>query len=398
MADETPHLPSPSSESVPPVPAPESASPAAVISESPAETKKEEPCAQTPAPEELEKQNPPQKLTQPEPPAPVTQEAEVAPAPVVVEKEEPLPSAAAAEAAEEESEVKGKLEEFFANDSEKSKAASENREPKIPQSLISFKEESNKVADLSDSERKALEELKQLIREGLDSNVFTSGQETQAAASSEPTSDIKTEEKPEKETKQVAEEAPKVGASAEELSIWGVPLLKDDRTDVIFLKFLRARDFKVKDAFVMFRNTIRWRKEFGIDGLLEEDLGDDLEKVVFMHGTDRDGHPVCYNVFGEFQNKDLYQKTFSDQEKRTKFLRYRIQFLEKSIRKLDFSPGGICTIFQINDLKNSPGPGKSELRLATKQALHLLQDNYPEFVAKQVYLTITMFLVSIFFF
>lgn len=103
-----------------------------------------------------------------------------------------------------------------------------------------------------------------------------------------------------------------------------------------------------------------------------------------MHGVDKDGHPVCYNVYGEFQNKELYKKTFGDEEKRTKFLRWRIQFLEKSLRKLDYSPGGICTIFQISDLKNSPGPGKGELRLATKLALLLLQDNYPEFVAKQV--------------
>ena len=103
-----------------------------------------------------------------------------------------------------------------------------------------------------------------------------------------------------------------------------------------------------------------------------------------MHGLDKEGHPVCYNAYGEFQNKELYQKTFSDEEKRQKFLRWRIQFLEKSIVKLDFSPDGICTFVQINDLKNSPGPFKRELRLATNQALQLLQDNYPEFVAKQV--------------
>ena len=107
-----------------------------------------------------------------------------------------------------------------------------------------------------------------------------------------------------------------------------------------------------------------------------------------MHGFDRDSHPVCYNVYGEFQNKELYQKTFSDEEKRMKFLRWRIQFWERSIRKLDFTPGGVNTIFQVNDLKNSLGPGKWELRQATKQALQLLQDNYPEFVAKQVFINV----------
>ncbi|KAJ1376286.1 GOLD domain [Sesbania bispinosa] len=195
------------------------------------------------------------------------------------------------------------------------------------------------------------------------------------------------------------EEATKEEASPplqpEEVSIWGVPLLADERSDVILLKFLRARDFKVKDAFTMIKNTIRWRKEFKIDELLEEDLGDDLEKAVYMHGFDKEGHPVCYNIYGEFQNKELYKKTFSDEEKRHKFLRWRIQFLEKSIRKLDFNPGGICTIVQVNDLKNSPGPGKWELRQATKQALDLLQDNYPEFVAKQVFINVPWWYLAV---
>lgn len=226
---------------------------------------------------------------------------------------------------------------------------------KAPESLVSFKEESNKLSDLSYFERKALEEFKTLVQEALNTGVFT-------FASPSDTSNL-----------------------PEEVSIWGVPLLKDDRSDVILLKFLRARDFKVKESFTMLKNTIKWRKEINIDELIKEDLGDDLEKVVFMHGQDKDGHLVCYNVYGEFQNKELYAKTFGDDEKRKKFLKWRIQFLERGIRNLDFTPGGINTIFQISDLKNSPGPGKRELRIATKQALQVLQDNYPEFVTKQVY-------------
>ncbi|KAL6961969.1 hypothetical protein U1Q18_036927 [Sarracenia purpurea var. burkii] len=174
----------------------------------------------------------------------------------------------------------------------------------------------------------------------------------------------------------------------EEVSIWGIPLLADERSDVILLKFLRARDFKVKDAFSLLRNTVRWRKDFGIESLLEEELDTELDKIVFLHGFDKEGHTVCYNAYGEFQNKELYQNTFSDEEKRQKFLRWRIQFLEKSIRKLDFYPDGINTFVQINDLKNSPGPFKRELWTATNHALQLLQDNYPEFVAKQVFINV----------
>ncbi|KAF9670595.1 hypothetical protein SADUNF_Sadunf13G0085200 [Salix dunnii] len=288
-------------------------------------------------------------------------------------------------------------------------------EKKVPQTLVSFKEESNAAADLSDIEGKALEELKQLVQEALSSHQFSSAtpkkEEKQSASviqetsktealvsdsdvgtemkQSEETKESKVEKTTEKESQEVAKEEQKVASSSpDEVTIWGIPLLKDDRSDVVLLKFLRARDFKVKDAFVMIKNTIQWRRDFKIDELVDEDLGDDLEKVVFMHGYDREGHPVCYNVYGEFQNKELYQKTFSDEEKRSKFLRWRIQFLERSIRKLDFSPSGISTIFQVNDLKNAPGPGKKELRLATRQALFSLQDNYPEFVAKQVFINV----------
>nr|GMD57798.1 patellin-3-like [Ipomoea batatas] len=177
----------------------------------------------------------------------------------------------------------------------------------------------------------------------------------------------------------------------EEVSIWGIPLLADERSDVILLKFLRARDFKVKEAFAMLKSVVSWRKEFKIEELLEEsELGQGLDKVVYMHGVDKEGHPICYNSFGEFQDKELYQSTFSDKEKLNKFLRWRIQFMEKSIRNLDFSPDGICTFVQVIDLKNSPGLFffKKELRQATNRALQLLQDNYPEFVAKQVFVNV----------
>lgn len=233
----------------------------------------------------------------------------------------------------------------------------EEETARIPENLGSFKEESSDLSDLSDSEKKSLNELKHLVRDALDNHQFGSVP------------------KPEED-----------GAAyePEEVTIWGVPLLGDDRSDVVLLKFLRARDFKVKDSLTMLKNTVKWRRDFKIDELVDEDLVDDLDKVVFMHGHDREGHPVCYNVYGEFQNKELYNKTFSDEEKRKHFLRTRIQFLERSIRKLDFSSGGVSTIFQINDMKNSPGLGKKELRSATKQAVQLLQDNYPEFVFKQV--------------
>ncbi|GER34225.1 Sec14p-like phosphatidylinositol transfer family protein [Striga asiatica] len=381
-------------------------------------------------------------------------------------------------------------------------AEAEGEEKKIAGS-VSFKEESNKVDDLIDPEKKALDEFKKMIREALDKHEFTAQPPLPEAAASakeeeekkeeeeanpddkkeeEPKTEVKTEtcEAPgevpakedtaaeekveEKETPPPAAEPPSSETAAaekadekveaaekikativhevtaapatpptppceessaaaaapveeenpkevaeeegaadppppEEVSIWGVPLLADERSDVILLKFLRARDFKVKEAFAMLRSVVSWRKEFKIDELLkDEGVGADsgLEKVVYMNGVDKEGHPVCYNAFGEFQDKELYSNTFSDAEKRAKFLRWYIGFLEKNIRNLDFGPGGICTFVQVTDLKNTPGLllFKKELRQATNQALQLLQDNYPEFVAKQVFVNVPWWYVA----
>ncbi|RVW95660.1 hypothetical protein VitviT2T_028872 [Vitis vinifera] len=406
-----------------------------------------------------------------------------APPPAVPEAEE------AAEKLKEEEEVVEKLEEEV--------AAAEEEKPKVVEEgekmteSVSFKEESNVVGDLPESQRKALEELKVLVREALEKHEFTAPpppppppakeeekapateEEPKTEAPAEPAPEVvcpppveesekkeekeeekKEEEKKEEEKKEeekvappepaepvvvaavvetvtavvvdedgtktveaieetivVAPPAPPAEEAAavveevtppppaeevppppppppEEVEIWGIKLFDDDRTDVVLLKFLRARDFKPKEALTMLKNTVLWRKSFGIETLLGDDLGTHLESVVFMEGSGKEGHPVCYNAYGKFLNKELYQNTFSDEEKRQNFLRWRIQFLEKSIRKLDFSPNGINTIIQVNDLKNSPGPFKRELRQSTNQALHLLQDNYPEFVAKQIFINV----------
>ncbi|KAK4490032.1 hypothetical protein RD792_000686 [Penstemon davidsonii] len=354
-------------------------------------------------------------------------------------------------------------------------------ESKVAEST-SFKEESNKVDDLIDPEKKALDEFKLLIQEALNKHEFTAPPPAAAAAKEEekkeeeakpeekpiteeekkeeePKTEVKTEacetpaetpapppaaaepakeepiptpptavvaEKVEEKVESVVEEIketivhevtapapppceePAAAPEAEEeektpppppeeVSIWGIPLLADEKSDVILLKFLRARDFKVKEAFTMLKNVVSWRKEFKIDELLEEEnIGEGLEKVVYIHGVDKEGHPVCYNSFGEFQDKELYSNTFADGEKRAKFLRWYIQFLEKNVRKLEFSPEGTCTIVQVTDLKNSPGLilSKKELRQATNQALQLLQDNYPEFVAKQVFINVPWWYVA----
>jgi hypothetical protein len=172
-------------------------------------------------------------------------------------------------------------------------------------------------------------------------------------------------------------------------SIWGIPLLNndDEKSDVILLKFLRARDFRVPDSLQMLLKCLQWRSDFGADNILDEELGfKEIEGVVaYMQGYDREGHPVCYNDYGVFKDKDLYERVFGDEEKLGRFLRWRVQVLERGIKMLHFKPGGINSIIQVTDLKDMP---KRELRVASNHILSLFQDNYPEMVARKIFVNV----------
>ncbi|CAA0330633.1 unnamed protein product [Arabidopsis thaliana] len=185
------------------------------------------------------------------------------------------------------------------------------------------------------------------------------------------------------ETVAVAEAEP---VEPEEVSIWGVPLLQDERSDVILTKFLRARDFKVKEALTMLKNTVQWRKENKIDELVEsgEEVSE-FEKMVFAHGVDKEGHVVIYSSYGEFQNKEL----FSDKEKLNKFLSWRIQLQEKCVRAIDFSnPEAKSSFVFVSDFRNAPGLGKRALWQFIRRAVKQFEDNYPEFAAKELFINV----------
>ncbi|XP_065859425.1 patellin-4 [Euphorbia lathyris] len=291
----------------------------------------------------------------------------------------------------------------------------------------SFKEETNLSSDLKENEMKALNEIRSKLEDAIINNklfqatkekereiVVKSGEEKEKereiVKSGEEEKDVKEktgetekgdgekeqvkEDEKEKESGETAKGKEVVVEEKEEsidkdIAIWGVPLLPskgDNRTDTVLLKFLKAKDFKANDAFEMLRNTLKWRKENKIDSILEEDIGADTGSMASMEGHDRNGHPVCYNFFSVLGNEEIYGRTF--EERREKFMRGRIQIMEKGIQKLDFKPGGVSAILQISDLKNTPLPTKKELRNATKKVVELLQENYPEFVAKNIFINV----------
>ncbi|KAJ8493447.1 hypothetical protein OPV22_015168 [Ensete ventricosum] len=325
----------------------------------------------------------------------------------------------------------------------------------VPQSA-SFKEESNVVADLVDRQKKALDELKQLVQAALSNNEFSPPPPAPApAAPADVQPPVETDEKEGKpvevvtagsadEPKTLSEEPPKLpepapevveepaapvkeealpppppasagdegGAKAVEaiektvVPVAGLPpaaeeappaaeeVAKEPSAEALATAPVAPPE-EVKNVLAMLKDAVIWRKQFGVEALLKEDLGlPELDKVVYTHGVDKECHPVCYNIYGEFHNKQLYEKVFGDAEKRQRFLKWRIQYLEKGIReRLDFTPGGVSSMVQVTDLKNSPRLGKH--RQVTKQAVTLLQDNYPEFIAKKVFINVPWWYLAV---
>ncbi|KAK6231065.1 hypothetical protein QUC31_002583 [Theobroma cacao] len=300
-------------------------------------------------------------------------------------------------------------------------------------SSLSFKEESNLFSDLKQNEKKALVELRSKVEEAINGNQLfkvkeSDVQERNEEKSSENSGEKEMEKPKENEGKEdVGDEGSEANSSMEEnkdgmqegpekervvaeaeekkvqdqamdgkgdyidkdIKLWGVPLLPSKggkATDVVLLKFLRAREFKVIDAFEMLRNTLQWRKENNIDSILDEDLGNEFRSTAYINGSDRQGHPVCYNVFGVLGGDEMFSKTLGTEENRDKFVRWRVQLMEEGIKKLDFN--GVSCLLQIIDLKNTPGPSKKEVRLIMKQVISLLQDNYPEFVVKNIFINV----------
>ncbi|GKA12756.1 patellin-6 [Tanacetum coccineum] len=203
-----------------------------------------------------------------------------------------------------------------------------------------------------------------------------------------------------------------------EVSMWGIPLTKTsetERSDIILLKFLRAKQFSVQDSYDMLCKSISWRKDFGTDSILKEDLGPVFNDHLFfsrayMKGFDREGHPVCYYQYGVYNDKTFCNDYLGNAENIQKFIRWRVQRLEKAIKMLDFKPGGSNSITQvviystgfcsyynpatkpfshkIPKLDDFLDVVKIESKVNSIRILSILEDNYPGMVSYQILLDV----------
>ncbi|CAG7835659.1 unnamed protein product [Allacma fusca] len=135
----------------------------------------------------------------------------------------------------------------------------------------------------------------------------------------------------------------KVEAAMQMLRTAVADLIADDNEvgeDVNILRWLKACDLNVKKAERMMRDTIKWRKESGVEELLEKDYHPELEKGIpfTAGGKCRDGTPVVTVEGGKVDFRGLVE-TYGIKEVHryciqnlVKYERYFVQWNKENLK------------------------------------------------------------------
>eukprot|EP00039_Didymoeca_costata_P002514 m.60699 g.60699 ORF g.60699 m.60699 type:complete len:627 (+) comp11345_c0_seq1:2-1882(+) len=137
--------------------------------------------------------------------------------------------------------------------------------------------------------------------------------------------------------------------------------------DGCLLRYLRARDYKRPPAEKLLRDTLKWRRMYGIENIeLDEALRLEQESgKVYVHGVDKLGRPVMYQ-----RPRRQNTKNYVAQVKQVAYL------LERETMCMDLSKG-VEKHVVIIDMKGYSTSNRPPMSVS-KEVLSLLQDKFPE--------------------
>ncbi|KAG8799216.1 Non-classical phosphatidylinositol transfer protein (PITP) [Serendipita sp. 398] len=180
---------------------------------------------------------------------------------------------------------------------------------------------------------------------------------------------------------------------SDSLTLWGVELSSTKPTaksSVVLVKFVRARPATFEAAKDMLVSTLKWRKEFKVEGITSEQFPEDVfGKVGVICGKDKGGRPVTYNFYGSTDPNVV----FKDVEQ---FLRWRVGLMEKGVALIDFET--IDSMVQVHDYAGVSlmGGRTANSKAAAKQASQIFSDYYPELLHKKFFVSVPTVLTWIF--
>ncbi|EJU05991.1 hypothetical protein DACRYDRAFT_19327 [Dacryopinax primogenitus] len=163
-----------------------------------------------------------------------------------------------------------------------------------------------------------------------------------------------------------------------------VPERHDDAT---LLRFLRARKFDLAKAKFMITSCEEWRKDFGVDQLIETfqfPEKNEVDKIYpqYYHKTDKDGRPIYVERLGQLDLRKLYTFTTAERLLKRFVLEYE-KFLTERLPACSTVVGHrVETSCTILDLQNVGIAQFYQVKDHIAQATRIGQDRYPECMGK----------------